>query len=144
MKKKVLFICVHNSGRSQMAEAFLKGMRGDRFEVASAGLDPRPLNPLVIQVMQEVGMDISKNKSQSVFELFKRGNRYDFVITVCKENIEAKCPIFPGFMVKRISWDFDDPAMVQGNPEEQLAKIRKIRDAVEQTVKTWIDSVQID
>ena len=96
MKKKVLFICVHNSARSQMAAAWLNDVCGDYFEAQSAGLEPGELNPLAVQVMDEVGIDISNNKTQAVFDVFKTGQFFRFVITVCDESEAAGCPIFPG------------------------------------------------
>ena len=96
MKKKVLFICVHNSARSQMAAAWLNEICGDYFEAESAGLEPGKLNPLAVQAMNEVGIDISKNKTQAVFDVFKGGQFFAYVITVCDENSAEKCPIFPG------------------------------------------------
>ena len=93
MEKKVLFVCAHNSARSQMAEALLKHMAGDRFEVESAGLEPGKLNPLAIGVMQEIGIDISQNKTKSAFDFYKQGKRYDYVITVCDESKAQKCPV---------------------------------------------------
>ena len=102
-KKKVLFICVHNSARSQMAEAFLKKMAGDRFEVESAGLEPCKLNPLAVEAMKEAGIDISGNKTKSVFDFYKQGKQYDCVITVCDESQSGMCPVFPG-AGKRLHW----------------------------------------
>ena len=95
-KKKVLFVCVHNSARSQMAEAFLKKYGGDRFEVESAGLEPGTLNPVVVEAMKEVGIDISQNKAKSVFDFYRQGKQYDYVVTVCNESEAGKCPVFPG------------------------------------------------
>jgi len=97
-KTRILFICIHNSGRSQMAETFLKAVGGERFEVESAGLEPRPINPYVIEVMKEVGYDLSDNTSDSVIQFFKEGRLYDYVITVCDESVENNCPIFPGIV----------------------------------------------
>jgi len=109
--KRVLFICVHNSARSQMAEAFLKQMAGDRFEVESAGLEPGKLNPLAVEVMGEIGIDISQNKTKSVFDFYKQGKRYDYVITVCDESHAGRCPVFLGTAVtNRMHWAFDDPS----------------------------------
>src|SRR3989338_9622164 len=95
-KKKVLFVCVHNSARSQIAEAFLKQMAGDKFEAESAGLEPGNLNPVVVEVMKEVGIDISQNKTKSVFDFYKQGRQYDYVVTVCDESQSGACPMFPG------------------------------------------------
>src|SRR3990167_5775132 len=95
-KKRVLFVCVHNSARSQMAEAFLKQLAGDRLEAESAGLEPGKLNPVVVETMKEVGIDISQNKTKSVFNFYKQGKQYDYVITVCDESQSGQCPVFPG------------------------------------------------
>jgi arsenate reductase len=128
-KIRVLFICQHNSGRSQMAEAYLREIHGDHFEVESAGLEPaEAINPLVVSVMQEVGIDLSKKKPQSVFERFKQGKVYGHVVTVCHDS-ESKCPIFPG-ITTRWHWPFPDPAAVQGTQTEKLAAVRQIRDAI--------------
>ncbi len=136
-KKKVLFICVHNSARSQMAEAFLKQMAGDRFEVESAGLEPGTLNPLVIEVMREIGIDISQNKTKSVFNFYKQGKQYDYVITVCDESQAAKCPVFPG-VVQQLHWGFDDPSTFKGSWQEKLEKTRQVRDEIKQKIEKWI------
>lgn len=92
-KIRVLFVCVHNSGRSQIAETFLNSVAGDRFEAESAGLEPIALNPLVIEVMKEAGCDLSKNRADSVFAFFKEGRLYDYVITVCDKTTEERCPL---------------------------------------------------
>lgn len=132
-KLKVLFICQHNSGRSQIAEAYLRKFYGDRFEIESAGLEPAAaLNPLVVTVMGEEGIDLSKNKPKTVFELFKQGRVYDHVVTVCHDS-ESKCPIFPG-ITKRWHWPFPDPAAVEGSEAERLEKVRVIRDRI----KAWL------
>ncbi|MBR9984666.1 MAG: arsenate reductase ArsC [Desulfosarcina sp.] len=132
-KIKVLFICQHNSGRSQIAEAYLREIYGDHFEIESAGMEPAEgINPLVVAVMQEVGLDLSKKKPQSVFELFKQGRIYGHVVTVCHDS-ESKCPLFPG-ITKRWHWPFPDPATVKGTQSEKLAAVRRIRDAI----KAWL------
>jgi arsenate reductase len=95
-KIKVLFVCIHNSARSQMAEAWLNHLCGERFYAQSAGLEPGSLNPLVVQVMKEAGIDISQNKTKSVFDFFKAGDIFSHVITVCDESSAEKCPVFPG------------------------------------------------
>ena len=139
MKKKVLFVCVHNSARSQIAEALLKHLAGERFEVESAGLEPGKLNPLAIEVMKEIGIDISRNKTKSVFDFYKQGKHYDYVITVCDESQAQRCPVFPGTAAtKRIHWSFDDPAGFQGTREEKLEKTRQVRDKIEQQIKQWL------
>jgi arsenate reductase len=139
-KPKVLFICVHNSGRSQMAEAYLKKFAGDLYEVESAGLEPADqINPLVVEVMKEEGIDISTNKIQSVFELFKSGRLYNHVITVCSSASEAKCPVFAG-ITKRWNWPFPDPAAVEGTDEEKLQKVREIRNMIKDKLTDTIEN----
>jgi arsenate reductase len=138
-KKRVLFICVHNSGRSQMAEAFLSESAGDRFDVESAGLEPREINKLVIEVMEEMNIDISENTSDSIFDFYKEGRLYDFVISVCDESIESQCPIFPG-ITQRLHWPFPDPSSVVGSDEEKLSKVRKIRDDIHNRIMTWLNT----
>ncbi|MEI6831713.1 MAG: arsenate reductase ArsC [Candidatus Omnitrophota bacterium] len=141
-KKNVLFVCVHNSARSQMAEALLKQKAGDRFEAESAGLEPGKLNPLTIEVMQEIEIDISQNKTKSVFDFYKQGKRYDYVITVCDESQAQKCPVFPGTVAtKRIHWSFDDPASFQGSWEEKIEKTRAVRDQINQRIDSWLKEV---
>jgi len=137
-KKSVLFICVHNSARSQMAEAFLKKYAGDRFDVESAGLEPGELNPIVVEVMKEVGIDISQNKTKSVFDFYKQGKQYDYVITVCDESQSGACPVFPG-KGERFHWGFDDPSGFQGTSEEKLEKTRQVRDQIRQKIEQWVE-----
>lgn len=136
-KKKVLFVCVHNSARSQMAEAFLKKYGGDRFEVESAGLEPGKLNPIVVEAMKEAGIDISQNKTKSVFDFYKQGKQYDYVVTVCDESQSGACPVFPG-KGKRLHWGFDDPSGFEGSREEKLRQTRVVRDAIRDRIKTWL------
>ena len=125
MKKKVLFICVHNSARSQMAAALLNKLCGDIFEGHSAGLEPGVLNPLAVDTLREVGIDISKNKTQAVFDVFKTGELFSFVITVCSETEAQGCPIYPG-VTTRLHWPFPDPSKLTGTWEEKLAGTREI------------------
>jgi arsenate reductase len=132
-KIKVLFICRHNSGRSQIAEAYLRALYGDYFDVESAGLEPaEAVNPLVVRVMDEVGIDLSQKKPQNVFELYKKGNLYAHVITVCHDS-ESRCPIFPG-ITQRWSRPFADPEAFTGTEAEKLAAIRRLRDEI----KAWL------
>jgi arsenate reductase len=132
IKNKVLFLCVHNGARSQMAEAFLKKFGGNLFEVESAGLEPGILNPYAIEVMKEEGIDISNNQTKDVFSLHEEGRWYSHVITVCDAKNSERCPVFPG--VKKISWEFDDPAVFMGTPEEKLAQTRVVRDEIKSAV----------
>ena len=135
-KPKVLFICVHNSARSQMAEAFLNDIGGSEFEAQSAGLEPGTLNPLVVEVMREAGLDISRNKTQAVFDVFKSGQLFTYVITVCSEAEAGGCPIFPG-PAQRLHWPFPDPSAATGTEEEKLAKIRLVRDAIRARIEEF-------
>ena len=132
---KILFVCQHNSGRSQIAEAYLKKYAGDQFHIESAGMEPaEAVNPLVVEVMQEEGLDLTHQKPQSVFDLFKEGRLFDHVITVCHDS-ENQCPVFPG-ITKRWHWPFPDPAKAEGTHAEKLAQVREIRDMV----KDWLQN----
>jgi arsenate reductase len=137
-KKRVLFICIHNSARSQMAAAFLKEIGGDRFEVESAGLEPGKLNSLAVEAMRLAGVDISKNSTQSVFELFKAGRRFQYVISVCDEASAERCPIFPG-ITTRLNWSFADPSAFMGTDQERLAKTITVREEIRERVRQWVD-----
>ncbi len=136
-KKKVLFVCIHNSARSQMAEELLRKLAGDRFEVESAGLEPGKLNPIVVEVLKEEGINIAGKQTKAAFDLFKKGNRYDYVITVCDEASAEKCPVFPGSS-QRLHWSFTDPSRFQGTDQEKLAKVREVKEEIKGAVKEWI------
>jgi len=143
MKKKikVLFICQHNSGRSQIAEAYLRKFHGDLFDIESAGLEPaEAVNPLVVEVMKEAGIDLSGKKPQSVFDLFKRGKLYEHVISVCHES-EPKCPVFPG-ITKRWRRPFHDPAVVEGTETEKLETVRNIRDSIRDWMRNFPENLK--
>ncbi len=144
MKKlKILFICVHNSARSQMAEAYLEAFAGGKFDVESAGFEPGILNPLVIEAMKEDGIDISANRTKSVFELYKEGRTYNFVITVCDQAESEKCPIFPG-MVTKVNWSFPDPSKLQGSDEEKMVRVREIRDSIKNKINQFIEIMNVE
>jgi arsenate reductase len=136
-KKRVLFICVHNSARSQMAEAFLNALAGDEYQAESAGLEPTRINPLVVEVMQEEGIDLSGKDTRSVFALFQEGRLFDHVVTVCDDASEKQCPLFPGVVV-RAHWPFPDPAEAKGSHEEKLARVREIRDSIKARIQGFI------
>lgn len=140
-EQKVLFICIHNSGRSQMAEAFLNALAGERFYAESAGFRPAAVLPSVIEVMQEKGIDLSSKKTNSVFELFRQGRMYDFVITVCDDSDEKECPVFPG-ITKRLNWPFPDPERLTGTSEEKLSQLRNIRDRIKDRIEDWVKKFQ--
>ena len=137
-KIKVLFVCVHNSARSQMAEAFLNQLAGDKFKAESAGLEPGTLNPLVVEVMKEIEIDISNNRTKSAFDFFKQGRLFNFVITVCDAASAERCPVFPG-VTQRLGWSFEDPASFTGSHEEKLAKTRLVRDKIKKEVEDFIN-----
>ncbi len=136
-RKKVLFVCIHNSARSQMAEAFLNSLAGDRFEAESAGLEPGALNPLAVEVMAEIGIDISGNATKSVFDFIKQGRLFHYVITVCDDTSGSRCPIFPGY-AKRLHWSFPDPSAVEGTNSKKLEKTRETRDQIRAKIEAWI------
>ncbi len=136
-QKRVLFICVHNSARSQMAEALLKGMAGERFEVMSAGLEPGTLNPLAVAAMAELGIDISGNETKSAFDLSTAGEPFDFVITVCDESQAEQCPFFPG-PARRFHWSLPDPSALTGTDDEKLAATIAIRDQIKAKVEDFV------
>lgn len=138
LQHKVLFVCIHNSARSQMAEAFLNKYGKDEFKAESAGLEPGKMNQNVVQVMKEVGIDLSDKKTQGVFDLLKEGNSYNAVITVCDGASAEKCPIFPG-SGKKIAWSFEDPSAFKGTQEEILHRTRIVRDEIEKSVRTFIN-----
>lgn len=133
----VLFVCEHNSARSQMAEAFLKRLGGDDFSVESCGLEAGTLNPLVIEVMDEIGYDLSSNTTRASLDLFKEGRSYDVVITVCSQKASELCPLFPGRAL-RLNWPFADPSLLEGNREAILTELRKIRDQIQLQVESFI------
>jgi arsenate reductase len=136
-RKKVLFVCIHNSARSQMAEAWLNRLAADRFEAESAGLEPGTLNPLVVEAMRLAGIDISANRTKSVFDKLKEGRLYAYVVTVCDETAAERCPVFPG-PGKRLHWSFPDPSSFPGTHEERLAKTIGVRDAIRLKIEEWI------
>ncbi len=138
VKKRVLFLCIHNSARSQMAEAFLKDLAGDRFDVESAGLEPGKLNPLAVEAMRQAGFDIGGNATQSVFELFKSGRRFQYVVSVCDEASAERCPIFPG-VTTRLNWSFADPSTFQGSEGERLEQTIRVRDEIRERIRRWVE-----
>ncbi|MDE3182542.1 MAG: arsenate reductase ArsC [Bacteroidota bacterium] len=137
---KILFVCIHNSARSQMAEAFLNQLGNGKFKAESAGIEKGKLNPYVIRAMQEVGIDISNNETKEVFHLFRQGKLYQAVITVCEKEAAERCPVFPGIL-KRIAWSFPDPSKFTGTDEEILAKVRVVRDEIKEKVIQFIEEV---
>jgi len=133
-KPKILFLCVHNSGRSQIAAALLNRMCGDKFKAESAGTEPSVINPLAIEVMKEMGIDISGNKTRQVFDVYKSGTLFAYAISVCSE-AEEKCPVFP--RAQMLHWNFSDPSQFQGTWEEKVEQTRKVRDAIAKRIEEW-------
>lgn len=140
MKKKILFICVHNSARSQMAAALVNQICGDKCEAESAGLKPGNLNPLVVSVLAEEGIDISRTQTRAVFDVWKSGRLFDYIVTVCSEAESEGCPIFPGTGV-RLHWPFDDPSKFGGTEEERLAQTRRVREQIRAKITDWCRSI---
>lgn len=142
-KKRVMFVCIHNSGRSQMGEAFLRAYAGDRFEVHSAGIETGMLNPLVVKSMEEIGISMEGHFAKRAIDYVGRGEHFDYVITVCDESNAERCPMFPG-KHERIHWSFPDPSAITARPlpdEEKLALIAPIRDAIGERVRLWADGI---
>ena len=138
-KSRVLFVCIHNSARSQMAEAYLRKFAGDRYEVESAGLEAGQLNPVAIQVMEEEGIDMSAHYAKTTAEMLKQGKTFNFVITVCDPKAAESCPIFPG-VTKRLHWSFPDPSAFKGTPEDKLNFTREIREQIREAVSNFISN----
>jgi arsenate reductase len=134
-KPRVLFLCTGNSARSIMAEALLRHYAPDHFEVYSAGLEPKGINPYTVRAMNEIGLDVSRARSTDVMEYLGKVHM-GYVITVCS-NAEERCPIFP-FGIQRLHWPFEDPAAFEGTDADQLAKFREVRDLIDQRIRTWL------
>jgi arsenate reductase (thioredoxin) len=135
-KQRILFLCTGNSARSQMAEAFLRKYADDRFEAHSAGLEPKGMNPLTVKAMDEVGIDVSEQRSKGV-DTYLGKTLFQYLVTVC-DDADKNCPtVWPG-VNKRMHWSFQDPAAVEGTEEEKLAKFREVRDLIEAKIKNWL------
>lgn len=133
MKKRVLFVCIHNSARSQMAEAFLNKHCGETFAAESAGIEPGTLNPIVVDALKESGIDISGKATRGVDQVLKSGTVFTYVVTVCDETSAERCPVFPGG-AQRLHWGFPDPSRFEGSRDEKLAQTRRVRDIIEKKV----------
>jgi len=131
---RVLFLCTHNSARSQMAEGLLRRLGADRFEAASGGTEARGVNPLAVRAMAEIGVDLRGHTSKTLDRLL--GERWDYVITVC-DNANESCPVFPG-RVTRLHWSFDDPSAAAGGDEQRLAVFRRVRDEIRARIEAWL------
>ena len=136
MPARVLFVCIHNSARSQMAEALLNRNAGGLFRAESAGLEPGRLNPLAVEVLREHGIEIAGKRPRSIEEALQSGTRFDYVITVCDETSAAACPDFPG-ETEKLHWSFPDPSALTGSHDERLAGTRAICDEIERRIEQW-------
>jgi arsenate reductase len=139
-KSNILFLCSGNSARSQMAEALLRFHAGDYFEVYSAGLVPKGINPLTVQVMEEIGIAMDQHYSKSLNEYVGKLD-FGYLITVCG-NAEEKCPVFPGMGIRQ-HWGFDDPAAFQGSDEQKLDQFRHTRNLIETRILMWLSEMGI-
>ena len=137
-KPRVLFLCTHNSARSQMAEAFLRALAGERFGVASAGPEATRVHPLAIQAMREVGIDLAGHTSKSLVGFVEQP--WDYVITVC-DSANERCPVFPG-QTTRIHWSFDDPSQVTGTDQVHLQAFRRVRDQIRARLLQWLENLE--
>jgi arsenate reductase len=135
--KKILFVCIHNSARSQMAEAFLNRDGHGKFSAESAGIKPSFINPIVVEAMRDDGIDLSGKPTRGVKDILKAGKSYDYVITVCDEAGGEACPVFPGGGA-RIHWNFEDPSSFQGTFVEKLKKTMVVRDQIRDKVGEFI------
>ena len=138
-KPRVLFLCTGNSARSQMAEALLRHLGRDQFEVHSAGLEPKGIHPLTIRALEEIGLDVSQQTSKALSTYLGK-THFAYLITVCS-SAEEKCPIFPG-MGTRLHWPFDDPAAAGGSEEERLAVFRRVRDEIADRLRIWLSGME--
>lgn len=136
-KPKLLFLCTGNSARSQMAEAFTRKYAGARFDVYSAGLEPKGIHPCTVKVMEEIGFDMSGHSSKDLQQYLGK-IQFDTVITVCA-NAEERCPTVPG-VGTRLHWPFDDPTAFKGTDDELLARFREVRDQISAKIRLWLDN----
>ena len=137
-KQKVLFICVHNSARSQMAAALLNKTCAEFFEAQSAGVEPGAINPLAVEALQEIGIDISNNETRRVFDVWTSAEMFQFVVTVCSEAEAEGCPIFPA-VTNRLHWPFDDPSKFTGTQEERLQGTSRVRDQIRAKIDAFCE-----
>ena len=133
----ILFVCIHNSARSQMAEAFLNSLGLENVKAESAGLEEGKLNPVAVEAMKEVGIDISGNKTKTVHGFIKEGKHFHYIITVCDATSGERCPIFPGNPYKRLHWSFDDPSSFEGTHDEKLERTRSVREEIRAIVEEF-------
>ena len=131
---KILFICIHNSARSVMAQAFINRLCGNKYQAQSAGIEPGTLNPLVVEAMAEIGIDVSGHQPRAVADVIANGPKFAYAITVCDETSAERCPVFPG-PTERLHWGFADPSALGGTRQEKLAATRQIRDQIKSHIE---------
>jgi len=139
-KFKVLFLCSHNSARSQIAEALLRHYAPDRFEAYSAGLEPSEVNPYTRKALDELGLDMEGQYAKSLLDFWGGKHHFTYLITVC-DKAEAKCPLFP-FATHRLYWPFEDPSSFQGTAAEKLEKFRQVRDQIAAKIREWVHELE--
>ncbi|HRE41884.1 MAG TPA: arsenate reductase ArsC [Ignavibacteria bacterium] len=142
MNISILFVCIHNSARSQIAEAFINNYYSDKFKAESAGIVPGNLNPLVVKSLNEIGIDISGNKTKSVNDILNTGKSFDYVITVCEKEAAEKCPVFPGNGIK-LQWWFLDPSKFTGTESQKLEEISIVRDEIKSAVDKFVEEINL-
>jgi len=142
-KKKVLFVCIHNSARSQMAEALLNVIAPDYFQAESAGIEQGSLNQIVVNAMNDIGIDISSNKTKNVQDFIDDKRVYDYIITVCDEARAQRCPVFPG-KGKRMHMGFEDPSSFDGNDDKRLEKTIAVRNQIKIKLQQWVQEHKND
>ena len=133
----MLFVCVHNAARSQLAEALLRHLAPDSCVVESAGFEPLPVLPDAVRAMSLLGLDISGASSKALFDLYRAGRIFDYVITVCDEATAERCPIFPG-VCERVHWNFADPSATEGTDAERLRQVVQSRDQIKLRLEAWL------
>jgi arsenate reductase len=138
---RVLCLCMHNSARSQMAEAYFRKFGSGIVEVESAGLEAGAINPLVIRALREDGIDIAGKKTRDVFSLYQTGRTYRYVITMCSNEAAERCPVFPG-RSERLHWPFPDPSTFTGTEDRLMAQVREVRDAIREKVRTFVEELR--
>lgn len=139
MRKRILFVCVHNAARSQMAEAYCEHYGGDSFIAESAGLEPGDINPYVVRAMQEKGIDISCKKSDLIDDFLAEGRKYDYLVTVCSESEAESCPMFPGMdKDDRLHWSFANPSNFVGTDDEIMAQVREVREQIAAKIQEFL------
>lgn len=134
-------MCQHNDARSPMAVAWLNHLHGDQFEARSAGLEPSPINPLTIQVMREVGIDISDQTPRRVFDFVQQGDLFSYAVTLSDNSLNEIRASFPGFNIS-LHWNIPDPVRGSGNPEQPLEDFRRIRDELKKRIEEWVNQLR--